>query len=482
MSESLYVRGKEYMVFGGESDSGLYKIGEGKRYFGFTVSSVGDNYVWLDFGDGKPVPIEKGRWLHFENIKTVTEVMYGDEFESTVGRVVDVARGVFSTPVLFDKTELGGINPDRSILAAVADDEGNPSSRIAVILFGENDNPRYDRVIKRTKQAFLNEYRLWNAKDGNALSFLEEHELRCEGYEADDFGASYVLKRMFDHCLVSSVADIFSELYDEGLADELVEEKVYEFFDSFTSVVSYYGGPYYQLDAHKEGFGSGQVYHFTDERVTVAEGESECVEIGLYNTDIDRAGKYNMVLATLADLDDEQLLLIRKNIIERIMRGESCADYLDTLGFPILVQYNSKHYRRLAPTVARDTGRLAQIKLEYVETGHNQKGKKVDFHFSTTPFTMRAGYLCLYDSLYDKYGNSYPRSTDYIKIEEIGEDYIDVRLPPFFDGYKRSAKSDEDGEPHRIKMGETLTVVEDRTVTCHKYSWHTELRIKFIRS
>ena len=480
MKYSIYNSENHYYIQGSEYNEGVYEVEEGVRYHGFKISKVDSESVVLTLDSGENVVLNSGRWLHFEDLETTTYEIYGDEYEDTTGSIVDAALGVNATTVHFDKTLIFSPNHDYLICARKKGVNGNPDSRVAVILIGENSNPLTDRVVSHAKSIFMEEYKSWLNGEEGALSFFEPHELRCDGHGTTDYATGYVLSRMYDYCIEYAVAEVFMDSYDLSVSDEELGQMLTDFYRQLPIVVSFLSGDGGLIFSRAECMpNAGRSCFFADDSVAAFRGGECGMETALYDLDILRNDKYNMLITYLGELTEDEVKDIHKEIINKIVAEESLDGYLEGLDIPICVQYNSAHYRRLADTVKNDTGRSATIRIEFTERGHNPKSERVHRDLATT-VNMRAGYLSLYDNLCDENGDHYPRRYDYIKLETVGEDYIDVWLPSFFGSFKSEARRHEEGEPHRIKRGEPLVLADSREVTCHKYKWSSTLTIALL--
>lgn len=471
---SLYYYVKKTFMFGEESFVNIVEPDVGGTATGFTVLAVDDKEITLlidksfcSEGEIK-VTIPSGYLFHFEKMRTETEEIYGDEFETVVGNQLTIGYNLYATYAELDTLLMAGLDDENSIRVCKTDEEGNPKSRIAIYLLKKSNNLVDKKINKFTKRNFLKKYRAWMENDDNALSFLDKWEADGRGYEIDDKYDGYILRRM----MLTSMNEASEEAYEEAYSDELPEKIINESLNTLSFTGFSTGGYYRQFyDLNATMTGNSAVYQFEDNDASCLTDTPPVESSGLYNIDLLYFSRYNMVISYIAPITQRELFKIHAEIVRRIIDEEDVQEYLDSLGFPIVVYYKKGHYDMLRPTIKNGSGKTAKLRIRYTEVGHNEDGepRSVD---QTVTVSLKEGYVSIRDGL--GIGN-YPRRNDYIKIEHIGNSYVDVRLPGFFDHFKIAAKYDEDETAHRIFLENTKEFSKKKTTTSHKYYWHSYL-------
>ena len=306
--------------------------------------------------------------------------------------------------------------------------------------------------------------------DDNALSFLDKWEADGRGYELDGKYDGYILRRMMLTSMNEASEEAYAEAYDDELPEKIINESLNTL--SFTGFST--GGYYRQFyDLNATMTGNSAVYQFEDNDASCLTDTPPVESSGLYNIDLLYFSRYNMVISYIAPITQRELFKIHAEIVRRIIDEEDVQEYLDSLGFPIVVYYKKGHYDMLRPTLKNVSGKTAQLRIRYTEVGHNEDGEPrcVD---ETVNVSLKEGYVSIRDGL--NIGD-YPRRNDYIKIEHIGNSYVDVRLPAFFDHFKIAAKDYEENAAHRIFIENSKDFEKKKTTTCHKYYWNNHLII-----
>lgn len=481
---SMYVSETHLLSMGESSGSGMYDVVPGERYHGVDVLKVGEESVTFSIDGFGTHEIGVGRWLYFENLREESYEIYGDEYESTVGEMYNVQLELYQTTSTFDEIALGGIDPDYSILASEADENGKPAKRMAVILFKRTDNTAARRIIRQLKRIFLKEYRLWIHNDPSALSFMGEHEMRCNGYKERggglghaEHGYSYVLGRILEHAIYAAIDEVLGESEVE-YSTKQIEEIIRE----FRMVALLEGARFSPYTTKDMGYRDiGRIYLYRDNNDTALDLAPDGVDYdSFYNTDYHYFGKYNMIILHASDVDEAKTAEIHRNIVELLMKGQPIDGYLDSLGFPIAVRYNSEHYARLGAALNGVTERRrVRLTVGYIEEGHNYKGDRVDYNHSATVETG-LGYVNLYE-LFAERGMPYPNRNDYIKIEKIDDDSVDIRLFGPFDTSFVAAGGMETEPPHRLHYGVSHVSENHATTTPHRYHYDRKLTVTVTR-
>ena len=473
---SLYYYVKKTFMFGEESFVNIVEPDVGGTATGFTVLDVSEEKITLlingDFcSEGEiEVTIPSDGLYHFEKMETKTEEIYGDEYERVTGKQLTVGYNIYSTYAELDTLLMAGLDDENSIRVCMTDEEGNPKSRIAVYLLKKSDNLVDKKINKFTKRNFLKKYRAWMENDDNALSFLDKWEADGRGYEIDGKYDGYILRRMMLTSMNEASEEAYAEAYDDELPEKIINESLNTL--SFTGFST--GGYYRQFyDLNATMTGNSAVYQFEDNDASCLTDTPPVESSGLYNIDLLYFSRYNMVISYIAPITQRELFKIHAEIVRRIIDEEDVQEYLDSLGFPIVVYYKKGHYDMLRPTLKNGSGKTAQLRIRYTEVGHNEDGEPrcVD---ETVNVSLKEGYVSIRDSL--NIGD-YPRRNDYIKIEHIGNSYVDVRLPAFFDHFKIAAKNYEENAAHRIFIENSKDFEKKKTTTSHKYYWNNHLII-----
>ncbi|MBQ2794106.1 MAG: hypothetical protein IJF05_05365 [Clostridia bacterium] len=475
--KGLYYKVKMIRMFSEECFANIVAPDVGGSGTGFTVVAVSDKEITLRIdsafcAEGNvEVTIPAGGLYHFEKMRTETEEIYGDEYETTVGNQLTVGYDIFATYAELDTLFMAGLDDKNSVRVCRTDGEGNPDKRIAVYLLQKSDNPIDKKINNYTRRGFLSKYTAWINGETGALDFLEKWEADGKGYGVCENHDAYVMRRMMLVSMDEASTRAYSEAHEEGLPQRVIDESLNELcFTGFS-----YGGyctPLYDLNATLTE--NSAVYQFEDCDISCITDHPPVEGGGMYNNDMYYFGRYKMMIAYVAKITKRELFAIHAEIVRRIFDNADVQEYLDSLGFPIVVYYNKKHYDLLRPTVKNASGRRAHLKIRYVENGHNQDGEARDV-LQGSEVTLYEGYAAVKDGLkIDKYPR---RNSEYLKIEHIGADYIDVRFPYFFEERNVAAGYYETDPPRRIPLGKCLTLTEDRTTTCHKYSWHSELSV-----
>ena len=183
-----------------------------------------------------------------------------------------------------------------------------------------------------------------------------------------------------------------------------------------------------------------------------------------------------MAIAYVDDVSEQQIRSVHREIVTRIIDGTDVQEYLDSLGYPIVVYYASDHYKLLAPTFKQISGKKVTLRVDYVETGHNARCESREVN-ETAFFTLTEGYFRLFGDLGLE---EYPRRNDLAKVEAIGDGYVDVRLPFFFDEYGIASHFHETDAPHRIDFDNPLEITQQRIFTAHKYKWNSTITITLV--
>ncbi len=475
--KGLYYKVKMIRTFSEECFANIVAPDVGGSGTGFTVVAVNDREITLRINDtfcregSVEVTIPADGLYHFEKIHTKTEEIYGDEFETTVGNQLTVGYDIYATYAELDTLFMAGLDDENSIRVCRTDNEGNPDKRIAVYLLQKSDNPIDKKINKYTKANFLKKYNAWMNNDADALDFLEKWEADGKGYEVGESQDAYILRRMMLVSMDEASTMAYKEAREEELSQKIIDESLNEL--SFTGF-SYggYGTPLYDLNATLTE--NSAVYQFEDYNTSCITDHPPVEGGGMYNNDMYYFGRYKMMISYVAKITKQELFAIHAEIVRRIFDNADIQEYLDSLGFPIVVYYNKRHYDLFRPTVKNASGRRVRVKIKYVENGHNEDGEARDV-VQTAAVTLPEGYATVKDGLkIDKYPR---RNGDCLKIEHIGADYIDVRFPYFFEETNLAAGYYETEPPRRIYLGTELTLAEDRTTTSHKYSWHSELTV-----
>ncbi len=477
---SMYVSEKHLLSMGESSGSGMYDVLPGECYHGVDVLDVDDESVIFSIDGFGTHEIGVGRWLYFENLREESYEIYGDEYESTVGEMYNVQLELYQTTSTFDEIALGGIDPDYSILASEADENGKPAKRMAVILFKRTENTAARQIIRRLKRIFLKEYRLWIHDDPSALSFMGEHEMRCNGYKERggglgqrEHGYSYVLGRILEHAIETAIDEVLGE---SGV--EYSTKQIEEIIREFRMVALLEGARFSPYTTKDMGYRDiGRIYFYRDNNDTALDLSPEGVDYdSFYNTDYHYFGKYNMIILHASDIGEGKTAEIHRNIVELLMKGQPIDGYLDSLGFPIAVRYNSEHYARLGAALNGVTERRrVKLTVGYIEEGHNYKGDRVDYNLSATVETG-LGYVNLYE-LFAERGMPYPNHNDYIKIEKIDDDSVDIRLFGPFDSSSVAARGTETEPPHSLHYGVSHVRENHATTTPHRYHYDRKLTV-----
>lgn len=477
---SMYVSEKHLLSMGESSGSGMYDVIPGERYHGVDVLGVGEDSVTFSIDGFGTHEIGVGRWLYFENLREESYEIYGDEYESTVGEMYNVQLELYQTTSTFDEIALAGIDPDFSILASEADENGKPAKRMAVILFKKTDNLAARQIIRRLKRIFLKEYRLWLGGDPAALSFMGEHEQKCNGYEERkgglgrrEYGYSYVLGRILEEAIYAAI--------DEVLGDsdvEYTQKQIEEIIREFRMVALLEGARFSPYTTKDMGYRDiGRIYLYRDNNDTALDLSPDGVDYdSFFNTDYHYFGKYNMIILHASDVSEGKTAEIHRHIVGLLMKGQPIDDYLDSLGFPIAVRYNSEHYARLGAALNGVTERRrVRLTVGYIEEGHNYKGDRVDYNLSATVETG-LGYINLYE-LFEERGEIYPNRNDYIKVERIDGDSVEIRLFGPFDSSFVAARGTEAEPPHKLHYGITHVSENHATTTPHRYHYDRKLTV-----
>ena len=474
--KSIYYHYRHMLTGSEESFSDVIDPVNGSQEKGFTVLSFDEDSltIRLDGGlcaDGvTDVTVEAGRVMYFESLTYNSDEIYGEEYPDVVGETLAIGYGYYATTPMFDTFLMAGVDPDNSICVCRHDANGDPVARVSVFLLTPSDNPVDRKINKYTKRNFLEKYNLWKNNDPAAYIDFYPNEARGIGYEVDGRFDAYVMNRMMQLSLIDASSRAFEEAYEEEIHDHIIEKALQEL--SFIGF-SYGGFGNAFIDLNASFNEKGGVYYFEDHGTSAISNTPFDCGLGLYNVDANNYGRYNMAIAYVDDLSDNDVYNIHREIVLRILGGDDVQEYLDSLGHPIVVYYAKAHYDMLAPTFGQISGRKATICVDYLEKGHNARSESRDVN-ETAFFIEREGYFRLYG---DMGLPDYPRRGDLVKIEAIGEDYVDLRLPFFFDEYGIASHFHETDAPHRVYLGKPFTLTADHTVTVHKYKWHSEITI-----
>ena len=466
----LYCHIERKYAFGEDNYVNVFDPAPGEKYDGFTVLDGDDDGIRLLLDPSVcpegaievVVPFDK--ILHFENMREESYEIYGDEYSETVGASLTVGYGVFFVNLNLDTLYMAGISAENSIRVTRADEEGNPQCRTTIIMLDEVTNPIDKKVNKYTKKFFLEKYNAWMSGDCR-LSFLDKYESHEE---------AYLMKQMINTSLTEAADCAFKEAHENDVAQHIIDESL----NGFSAIgLSYarYAGRFIHTEVSFPG--KNGVWYFEDNTDSIFTDRPKGGEHCVYNADILNSGRYNMIIAMLSSLTDAEVPAIHREIVTRIFDGVDIQEYLDSLGFPIIVYYNKAHYDRLTPTFSKNRGRSIGVTVTYKERGHNERGEARDVSCKVT-FEATAGY---HNIIRDIGITDYPRRNDYIKIEEIGDLGLSVRVPYFFDSFCKCSRLDESEEPHSLVMDEILIFDKEKEVTCHKYRWYSELTVSLAR-
>ena len=477
--KSIYYHYRHIFTGSEESFSDVIDPVNGSQEKGFTVLSFDEDSltVRLDGGlcaDGvTDVTVEAGRVMYFESLAYDSDENYGEEYSDVVGETLAIGYRYYATTPMFDTLAMAGVDPDNSICVCRHDVNGDPKARVSVFLLTPSYNPVDRKINKYTKSNFLEKYNLWKNNDPAAYIDFYPNEARGIGYGVDARFDAYVMNRMMQLSMLDASSRAFAEAYEEEIPDPMIEGAIRDL--SFVGF-SYggYGTAFVDLDASFNR--KGGVYYFEDNSKSLLSDTPLDSVKGLYNIDVNNSGRYNMAIAYVDGLSDAEVCSIHRELACRILDGVDVQEYLDSLGHPIVVYYASDHYKLLAPTFKQISGKKVTLRIDYVENGHNARCERRDVN-ETAFFTSSEGYFRLYGGL----GLAdYPRRDDLVKIEAIGDGYVDVRLPFFFDEYGIAAHFHETDAPHRIYLEKPLTLDAERTVTSHNYKWRSSITLTLV--
>ena len=462
----LYCHIERKYAFGEDNYVNVFDPAPGEKYDGFTVLDGDDDGIRLllepsvcpEGAIEVVVPFDK--ILHFENMREESYEIYGDEYSETVGASLTVGYGVFFVNLNLDTLYMAGISSENSIRVTCADDEGKPSSRTSIVMFDDVTNPIDKKINKYTKRFFLEKYNAWMNGDCR-LPFLAPYESQEQ---------AYLMKRMINTSLDEASERAFLEARENDTAPHIIDESLKN-FSAIGLSYACYAGRFIHTDVSFPG--KNGVWYFEDNTDSIFTDTPKGAEHGMYNADILAPGRYNMVIAMVSPLTDAEVIGIHRDIVGIIFDGGNIQEYLDLLGFPIVLYYNKEHYDRLMPTFSKNRGRSINVTVTYKEKGHNAREEYRNVSERVT-FNATLGY---HNIIRDIGIGDYPRRGDCIKIEEIGDGYITFRVPGFFDRYDKSAGNLESDEPHRLALDEILVFDEEKEVTCHKYRWYSELTV-----
>ena len=475
--KSIYFYYRHMFIGGEESCVNVIDPKEGHSESGFTVLSFDEQALNVRLDDllsrdgVTDVTIEAGRVMYFENLTYCSDD--GEDYSDTVGDILAIGYGYYANSPQFDTIAMAGLDPNNSICVCRHDANGDPRARVSVFLLTPSNNPVDRKINKYTKNNFLQRYNLWRGSDPAAFTDFYPNEARGIGYGLNGHLDAYVMNRMIQLSMLDASTRAFAEAYEEEIPESVIEKALCDL--SFIGF-SYGGYGTHFVDLNASFNGKGGVYYFEDNNTSMlTDCPLDCGK-GLNNVDLLNNGRYNMAIAYVDDVSEQQIRSVHREIVTRIIDGTDVQEYLDSLGYPIVVYYASDHYKLLAPTFKQISGKKVTLRVDYVETGYNARCESREVN-ETAFFTLTEGYFRLFGDLGLE---EYPRRNDLAKVEAIGDGYVDVRLPFFFDEYGIAAHFHETDAPHRIYLEKPLTLDAERTVTSHNYKWRSSITLTLV--